>query len=50
MKSSEGEERGRYPENGCEGSEGAKMGKKRAHQELSLKGTQSERRSKGEGW
>ena len=39
--------RGRDPEDGCEGSEGAGKEKKRAHQELSLRGRRSERASKG---
>lgn len=40
--------RGRDPEDGCEGSEGAD-GKKRAHQELSVRGRRSEREQRSEG-
>lgn len=48
IKSSEGgKKRGRDPESGCEGSKGAKK-KKRSHQELSVRGRQSERRRKVE--
>lgn len=48
IKSSEGEKRGRDPEDGCVGSEGAGR-KKRAHQELSLRGRRSEREQRREG-
>lgn len=47
MKSFKGEERGRDPVDGCEGSEGADRGKK-AHRELSLRGGRRERGSKKE--